>query len=84
MLDANTVITAAGSAIIGAGFFSWMTRRYIVKVDQVLLEVAKLSVLIKAIGELKTDIRAVEKRITITETKADAAHRRIDTLNSRH
>jgi len=72
-----------GLGIAGGGFFvSWLVRRYIAKVDDLVVAVTRLEATVKANESMKADIKDHEKRITILEPKVSRAHERIDEFNA--
>lgn len=81
-MDVSQVVQSAlsiGLGVAGGGFFvSWLVRRYIVKVDDLILAVGKLEATVEANNTLKDDIKDHERRITILEPKVSRAHERID------
>ena len=78
----NEVVQQAlsvGLGIVGGGaMVSWMVKRYIAKVDDLIIAVTRLDATVKANESMKDDVRDHERRITILEPKVSRAHERLD------
>jgi hypothetical protein len=78
----NEVIQQAlsvGLGVVGGGaMVSWMVKRYVAKVDDLIVAVTRLDATVKANENIKADIKDHERRITILEPKVQRAHERLD------
>ena len=82
------VASTAGGVLAGGLTVSWFLKNYIIKIDRMMVALAALEATIKS--HMKTDERLynerreLEKRMTIVEAQATAAHRRMDSRASNH